>query len=282
MASESSGQSSSGTVVGVAAGVPYIAIPPDTGPRPDAPLVVGWHLLDAPRTESAFAAALPLHGLDAWRVYLGLPLCGARGLPFDEVMRLGREDVVANLYEPIATGALAEFPDALAALRRDLGLGAAPFGLFGGSMGAAVAQLVLLEAQLDVHALVLVSPLIRLADGVASSAQMFGREYSWTDSAKAFADRLDFVARADEFVAAGRPAVHILVGADDADFRASAQDLYHALTQRYADPEACVITRIDGMGHALADEPGMEPAPQTAETKQVDTFAATWFGEKLH
>jgi hypothetical protein len=37
-----------------------------------------WHLMDAPRSEAAMAAAVPLDGLDAWRVYFGLPDTGAR------------------------------------------------------------------------------------------------------------------------------------------------------------------------------------------------------------
>ncbi len=40
--------------------------------------MIAWHLMDPPRTAAAFAAALPLQGLDAWRVYLELPLCGSR------------------------------------------------------------------------------------------------------------------------------------------------------------------------------------------------------------
>ncbi|MFC5230860.1 hypothetical protein [Pseudonocardia zijingensis] len=60
--------------------------------------------MDPPRTEAAFAAALPLAGLDAWRIYLGLPLPGAR-FPeggVDALMRLGFEDAVQNLYGPIS------------------------------------------------------------------------------------------------------------------------------------------------------------------------------------
>ena len=63
-------------IAGVAAGVPYVALPPAGGARPDAPVVVAWHLLDAPRTEAAFAAAVPLTGLDAWKIYFGLPMSG--------------------------------------------------------------------------------------------------------------------------------------------------------------------------------------------------------------
>ena len=66
------------TLSGIAAGVPFVALPPSGGSRPDAPVVLAWHLLDAPRTEIAFASAVPLSGLDAWRIYFGLPLSGSR------------------------------------------------------------------------------------------------------------------------------------------------------------------------------------------------------------
>ena len=49
-------------VTGTAAGVPFLAVPPPV-PRPSAPVVVAWHLMDPPRTEAAFAAALPLRRL---------------------------------------------------------------------------------------------------------------------------------------------------------------------------------------------------------------------------
>src|SRR5215218_11085053 len=63
-------------ITGTAAGVPFTALPPaDDGP---APLIVTWHMLDAPRSDAAFAAALPMSGVPAWRVHLGMPMCGAR------------------------------------------------------------------------------------------------------------------------------------------------------------------------------------------------------------
>lgn len=115
-------------VAGTANGVPFLALPPVTA-RPDAPIVVAWHLMDPPCTERAFAAAMPLDGLDAWRIYLGLPLSGSRmpaGGP-DEIMRLGYEDAVLNLHGPVAMQAAEEFPAALAELRTR-------FGLSGGSV----------------------------------------------------------------------------------------------------------------------------------------------------
>ncbi|MGH2603820.1 MAG: alpha/beta hydrolase, partial [Dehalococcoidia bacterium] len=64
-------------IKGTAAGVPYVALPPPDGAE-TAPLILTWHLADPPRSETAMAAALPLRGLEAWRVYLGLPLLGSR------------------------------------------------------------------------------------------------------------------------------------------------------------------------------------------------------------
>ena len=270
---------------GLTMGVPYLVVPPIETPTPEAqldkPTVVAWHLLDAPRSETAFAAALPMQGLDAWRVYLGLPMSGRRALSMDDLMTRARTDVIAHLYEPIAFGAVAEFPEAFAAIRAEFGIGDGRIGLVGGSLGAAVAQLVLLEQDIDVSAVVLVSPLVRLTDAIAVGARSFGFDYAWTDAARATASRMDFVRRAADFDVAGEPPVHIVVGKDDVDFRASAQDLYHALAQRYADSTRCAITQIDGLSHALAEEPGIDPAPQTPHAEQVDKFVVAWLRDQL-
>src|SRR2546430_4208707 len=97
---------STAQIAGVAAGVPFLAVPPAASPpdRP-APVVVAWHLMDPPRTEAAFAAAVPMAGLAAWRIYLGLPMYGARlpGGGLDEVMRLAYADAVLDLQGPVAT-----------------------------------------------------------------------------------------------------------------------------------------------------------------------------------
>jgi hypothetical protein len=102
---------------GVAGGVPFLGLPPAAEvDRP--PLVVAWHLMDPPRTEVAMAAALPLRGLAAWRVYLGLPMHGRRVLPGgaeEFVQRMGA-DAVRNVYGPVVEQAAAEFPAALAEL----------------------------------------------------------------------------------------------------------------------------------------------------------------------
>ena len=270
---------------GVAAGVPYVAVPPEGDPRADAPTVVAWHLMDAPRTEAAFAAALPLAGLDAWRVYLGLPLTGAR-LPeggFDELMRRGYTDAVLNLHGPVTEQAVQEFEPALAELRERLGVAGGAVAVLGGSIGSAVAQLVLAESAVPVAAAVLVSPVVQLRPVVDALSQRFGVTYAWSPAAEAVAGRLDFVARAGETASRGEPCVLLVVGEDDdADgFLAPAERLRHALRDRYADPARVDLVTVPGMGHALAEEPGTEPAPQTPAAQRVDALAVRWLRRYL-
>lgn len=272
-------------ITGTAAGVPFVALPPnDVERRSTAPAVVVWHMLDAPRTESAFAAALPLDGLDVWRIYLGLPLSGSR-LPaggLDGLMRLGYEDAVLNIQGPITDQAADEFEGAFGEIRERLGIADAPIGVVGGSAGAAVALLVMAETSADVRSAVLVSPLLRLTSAVTAMERVFGVTYTWSDRSRAIASRLDFVARAEE-IAARQPSASVLlvVGADDDvdGFRAPATELRGAL-DRYLAGSAELVT-VPGMAHALAEEPGIEPAPQTSHAALVDEHAARWFRRHL-
>ena len=104
------------TITGAAAGVPYTALPP-AGPIDEpAPLIVTWHMLDAPRSDAAFAAALPMAGVPAWRVHLGMPMCGARMVDgrLDAAVALAREDALLAFLAPFTRQAAAEFPAALA------------------------------------------------------------------------------------------------------------------------------------------------------------------------
>jgi pimeloyl-ACP methyl ester carboxylesterase len=270
---------------GVAAGVPYIAVPPETKPCPSTPVVLAWHLLDAPRTESAFAAAVPLAGLDAWRIYFGLPMTGSRTPAggVDEVMRLVNEDVVLNVHGPIAAQAAAEFEPAFEQLRQELDLGDGPVGLVGGSLGAGIAQLVLTEIAVPVAAVVLVNPVVQLRSVVEALARRFGVVYHWSEPSVAVAARLDFVARAEEIARCGEPPVLLIVGADDDvdAFLSPAERLLEQLRARYADPETVRIHPVPGMAHPLAAEPGIEPAPQTPVAAEVDRCAVAWLRQYL-
>ena len=267
---------------GTAAGVPYLALPPATTAE-TVPLVLAWHLADPPRSETAMAAALPLHGLQAWRVYLGLPMLGGR-LPdggLDEFFRLFRADMVLNVLDPVTRQAVEELPAALAELRRRLPLGDGPLGLVGGSTGAWVAQLVITEVDLPVAAAALVSPAIRLTSAVAGYQRWWNYRYPWNARSRAAAQRLDFVARAGQI--AGRDVATLLVvGADDdrEAFHQPAEQLHQALSRR--SPDHTSLLTIPGMGHALADEPGLQPAPQTGHAARVDAALVDWFRRHLN
>ncbi len=268
---------------GTAGGVPFVALEPETR-SPTAPVVFAWHMMDPPRTERAFGAALPLQGLDAWRLYLGLPLTGSR-LPaggWEELMRLGYEDAVLNLQGPVTAQAFEEFEPALSALRTQLGLADGPIGVVGASVGAAVAQLVLAESDVAVSAAVLVSPLVQLRLAVDASARQFGFTYAWSEASLSVARRLDFVARADE-IARREPAVLLVVGEDDdvEGFRDPAARLRDALGAGYRDPTRADLVVVPGMGHALAPEPGDVPAPQTEYAAEVDRRAMAWLRRHL-
>lgn len=265
---------------GDVAGVPYVALPPDQAAE-RAPMVVAWHLASPPRSETAMAAALPLRELQAWRVYLGLPMLGRRlpGDGLEEFFRLFRQDMVLNAFDPITRRAVEEFPAALAELRDRLPVGDGPLGLIGGSMGAWVAQSVLTETDVPVSTVALVSPAISLASVVARYERLWNFEYPWTERSLAVADRLDFVARAHE-ITERDPAMLLVVGAlDDTEgFLEPAKHLRRTLSRR--SPDRTSLVRIPGMGHALAEEPGLEPATQTAHASQVDAAIIDWF--RLH
>ncbi len=253
---------------GIAAGVPYVASPPATD-RADAPVVVGWHLMDPPRSEAALAAALPLAGLDAWRVYLGLPLTGLRA-PEGGIEKYAYQDAVLNVFGPIGFGAAAEFPAAYSALRSELGLGGGRLAVLGGSHGAVVAQQVATTTPVD--AIVLVSPVTRLRAVVAANERRYDVRYGWTPPSEYVAATFDFVARAAELTA---PTLLVVGAGDDPDgILAPAAALHAAL------PGSRLET-VPGLVHALAEEPGIEPAPQTAAAAMVDRLTVEWLRPHL-
>lgn len=267
---------------GIAAGVPYLALPPaEQAER--APVVVAWHLMDSPRSEAAMAAALPLTGVPAWRVYFGLPSFGERLPPggIEELMSWVAEDYVLKGMGPVISTAAAEFPAALAALRDQLPLDDGPVGLVGGSAGGAVALLVLAEQEVAVSAAALINPLVQLEPVVPMVESTFGFTYRWTDEARAAAARIDFVARAEE-IAARHPDLALLLVSGERDepvFREPLAQLRSVLRGRYADKVSLV--EIPDMGHGFAEEPGLEAAPQTADAVKVDAAVTAWLRRHL-
>jgi pimeloyl-ACP methyl ester carboxylesterase len=267
-------------LTGEAAGVPFVAVVPKSA-RDQVATVIVWHMHDPPRSERAMAAALPLRGLDAWRVYLGLPLSGSR-LPaggLDAFYALGYEDAVLKLYGPTVQQAAEEFPAAFAELRRQHGLAEGPIAVVGASIGALVALSVVASGELPVSAIALVSPALRLASVVATNERRFAVTYPWSDHSRGVAADLDFVTRAPELARLRAPILFVVGADDDAEGIAlPAEELAAALVNE--DVEG-TVTRVPNMGHAIADEPGLEPAAQTAVAAAVDEVVSAWLRQHL-
>ncbi|MDT3439747.1 hypothetical protein QOZ89_09005 [Pseudofrankia sp. BMG5.37] len=136
------------TITGWAAGVPFTALRPAGDLDKPAPLVVTWHMMDAPRSDAAFAAALPLAAVPAWRVHLGMPLVGRR--PVEGAYEAALADPVLGYIDPVVRQATEEFPAALDALREQFSLRDEPIGIVGASLGGTVALNVLARVPVQV------------------------------------------------------------------------------------------------------------------------------------
>lgn len=273
------------TITGTAAGVPFTALPPtEVRETSDgtAPLIVTWHMLDVPRTDSAFAAALPMAGVPAWRVHLGMPMCGARMVDgrLDAALELIRTDPLMSFLAPIVRQAVEEFPAALAALRDQLPVDDEPIGVLGGSLGGAVALEVLTTHQIPIGAVALVNPAVRIRSAVGVIEAGFEQPYPWTAEALRTADNLDFVRRTAD-VTAYSPLLLISGERDHSAFRTDAAALIDALRGRYENPDDVELRTVPDLPHPLADEPGLEPAPQLPATKAVDEIVTQWFLQQL-
>ncbi|MEU3624791.1 alpha/beta hydrolase [Amycolatopsis coloradensis] len=259
-------------ITGTAAGVPFTALPPDGDGGENAPLIVTWHMLDAPRSDAAFAAALPMRGLPAWRVHLGMPMCGARMIDgtMDAGLALIREDVLMSFLHPFVVQATEEFPDALSSIRAQLPVGDGPIGVLGGSLGGAVALRVLADTQIPVFAGALVNAAIRMR----SVVDLFPGDYPYGAESEKAVDNLDFLPQAA--VIAERAPLLIVSGEQDhPDLRADAIRLADALGERSE------LLSIPGLAHPLAEEPGIEPAPQLPVAREVDAGLIAWFRHHL-
>ena len=75
-----------------------------------------------------------------------------------------------------------------------------------------------------------------------------------------------------------QPAVLLVSGArDHAVFLKPPRALHGAPARLYADPDRLVVQTVPGMNHALAEAPGCESAPQTADAERVDGALTDWF-----
>lgn len=59
--------------------------------------------------------------------------------------------------------------------------------------------------------------------------------------------------------------------------RTDAAELVDALRERYAQRDHVRLTTVADLPHPLAEQPGLEPAPQLSATKVVDEAMTQWF-----
>ncbi|WP_157995821.1 alpha/beta hydrolase [Thermomonospora amylolytica] len=260
---------------GTAAEVPYLALPPtavDARPSGATRLVVVWHGFGPPRTPAAMAAAVPMTGVPAWRVYLSLP-APAGALP---PAGLGGETAVADFADTVERAA-ERFSAVLERLRRDLEVPEGPVALAGFSAGAAVAMLVLASAAVPVSTAAFVAPIAAPARTMAQVIKETGRPYAWTGPSRAAADRLNMPSRAAELA---RPGAPILLVAGSRDPLVPAAEVAR-LHDRLAEQGAAVETTTVQMAHALTAEPGVDALPPLPEAVSVDTALTEWFRRHL-
>ncbi|MFI9389008.1 alpha/beta hydrolase family protein [Kutzneria sp. NPDC052558] len=254
-------------ITGTAAGVPFTALPPaDGGP---GPLIVTWHMLDAPASNAAFAAALPMDEVPAWRVHLGMPMCGARMVDgrMDAIMALAQRDPLMAYLHAFVTQATEEFPAALKELREQLPVGEGPIGVLGGSLGGAVALKVLVDTDIPVFAGAVVNAAIRMR----SVVELFPGDYVYDAESTAAVDSLDFVAKASKITT---PLLVVSGELDHPGLRADAL--------RLAEEPGVELLSVPGLKHPLAEPPGIEPAAQLPLAAAVDRGVSEWFRTRLN
>lgn len=211
-----------------ASGTAFTALPPT---NPTGRVVLVWHLLGEPGTPDTMAATLPLHGVDAWRVYPALPVP-------DTTM-------TADRYATLVRRAVDEAPDVLAALPDWDGTAV---DAVGGSAGGHVALLTAARAAVPVRRIAVVNPAVTLHAVVdASLDQGALHHHEWTDDALATAEPLDVLAHAHRITAplllvrgeheypAFRPAQDALVAAVPGARLVEIPDLAHMLVTRVDD-----------------------------------------------
>ena len=124
------------------------------------------------------------------------------------------------------------------------------------------------------------NPAVRIRSVVGLVEGLAGHPYRWTAEAHEVADQLDFVARAADLTA--QPPLLLVSGErDHPQLRTDAAALVDALRERYAHPDEVELIGVPDLAHPLAEEPGLEPAPQLPTARAVDEIVTRWFLRQL-
>lgn len=272
----------SAPVTGTAAGVPFLALPPAAATDAPAPLVVGLHAFEPPRSESALAGAVPMASLPAWRVYLGLPLFGAR-LPeggVTEINRRGERDYLVELFGPVVEEAAAELSRVIEELRSAFPVADTPVGLVGVGAGATAVLLALAESRLPVGAAAVINPIVDPSLLMAARERRTGTPYRWSAQAQQTRGWLDFSARATEISRAGPPVLIVNGGQDEVSPPEHGRAFHDTLAEQGSGQDSKHALRhivVPDLAHAIGPEPGLEPGPLTPAGVLTDRALTEWF-----
>lgn len=255
------------------AGVPALIRVP--GKITQAPILL-WHGFGPPDSEQQLMAALPLDDVPAVKVYLGLPMFGARTLAGGnaELVRRQKEDMPTLVFEPAVMAAAKELPQVVQALERHrcIQRGEA-IGLFGFSAGGAAVLYALAEADVRIGVAVTLNASTGLSASVKAYERATKESYTWTEVTRRLARRSDAVSRAKD-IAAGDPppALLIIHGANDTMLTPEvAVTLHDALKPLYQEANASQrlqLTVAPGLAHAWAN---------TGSVETLRSSIAAWF-----
>lgn len=242
--------------------------------RVTKPPIILWHGFGPPDSERGLMDALPLDEVPAVKVYLGLPMFGARTLPDGELVRRQKKDLGTLVFEPVVMGGAKELLAVVRALeQRGCMRSGAAIGLFGFSAGGAAVLYALAEADVRIGAAVTLNASTGLSASVKAYERATKGSYEWTDTTRRLAHRSDAVSRAKD-IAAGEPPPALLIvhGAEDAMLTPSvAVTLHEALRPLYAEANASQrlqLTVVPGLAHAWVD---------TGNVEALRSSIAAWF-----
>lgn len=241
------------------AGVPAILRIPTHVSR--APIVL-WHGFGPPADKRSLMDALPMDDVPAIKVYLGLPLFGARAPPGgnQELGRRQAADFAMLLFKPAVEDAAEELPRVVTELqRRGCMLPGQRIGLFGYSAGGSATLIALIQGKVAVGTVVLVNASTGLNASVQALERLTKQPYHWTAASRELAERTDAVRHAAE-IARGNPppALLIVQGVSDTVLTPKpATELHDALQPYYPKYEGASrlkLVLIKGMAHSWTDD----------------------------
>jgi len=242
------------------AGVPAILRIPAHLARPP---VVLWHGFGPPASEQALMAALPLDDVPAIKVYLGLPLFGARAPArgADDLAHRQARDSASLIFKPVVVGAAEELPAVVATLQQRGCMRANErISLLGFSAGGASVLLALIQGKVAISSAILLNASTGLNASIQAMERVTKKPYAWTPATRELAQATDAVGHAAD-IARGDPppAVLLVQGADDTTLTPQpATALYATLRPLYRQPgkrDRLRFVLVPGMQHSWIDNP---------------------------